>query len=248
MIPRIISRLDIKNEFVIKGIHLEGLRKVGDPITLAQKYYKEGIHEIILMDAVAAYYDRNSLDKIISKTCEKVFVPITVGGGIRSIENIQTLLKSGADKVAINTHALRNPSFIDETSRIFGSQCIVGSVVAKKKSESENEGYIDNGREPTRKDPIEWAKELVDRGAGEIMVTSIDNEGTKKGFDNYLCKKINEVVSVPVIASGGCGSSDNIKYLLDTTNVSGVAIASLLHYNIESIDQIHSKLADFYDS
>ena len=235
---RIIARLDVKNEFVIKGIHLEGLRKVGNPNELAKKYYESGIDEIIFMDAVAAYYDRNSLSHIIEKACNDVFVPITVGGGIRSIQNIQTALNSGADKVAINTQSIKDPSFIQRASKTFGSQCIVSSVDAKRIADSKWEVYVDNGREPTGLDVIEWVIKLESLGAGEIMLTSIDSEGTKKGFDLELNQAVGEAVSIPVIASGGAGTVSDITKLMTESNVDAVAVASLLHYNLATISDI----------
>ena len=235
---RVIARIDVKNEFVIKGIHLEGLRKVGDPNELAKKYYDLGIDEIIFMDAVAAYYDRNSLSHIIEKACSDVFVPITVGGGIRSIENIQTALNSGADKVAINTQSVKDPSFIQHASKTFGSQCIVSSVDAMRIADGKWEVFIDNGREPTGLDVIEWVKKLEALGAGEIMLTSIDSEGTKKGFDLELNKAVGEAVFIPVIASGGAGTVSDITDLMAESNVDAVAVASLLHYDLATISDI----------
>lgn len=235
---RVIARIDVKNEFVIKGIHLEGLRKVGDPNELAKKYYDLGIDEIIFMDAVAAYYDRNSLSHIIEKACSDVFVPITVGGGIRSIENIQTALNSGADKVAINTQSVKDPSFIQHASKTFGSQCIVSSVDVMRIADGKWEVFIDNGREPTGLDVIEWVKKLESLGAGEIMLTSIDSEGTKKGFDLELNKAVGEAVSIPVIASGGAGTVSDITDLMAESNVDAVAVASLLHYDLATISDI----------
>ncbi len=235
---RVIARIDVKNEFVIKGIHLEGLRKVGDPNILAEKYYKEGIDEIIFMDAVAAYYDRNSLSHIIEKACEEVFVPITVGGGLRTIEDISKALKSGADKVAINTKAIQTPEFITKASEIFGSQCIVASIVAKKIDSYKWEAYIDNGREPTGLDVIEWAKKLEKLGAGELMLTSLDMEGTKKGFDIELYQAVEDVVSIPIIASGGMGNTKDGINLLSDSKVDAIATASLIHYNLDTIENI----------
>ncbi len=232
---RLIARLDIKNEFVIKGIHLEGLRKIGDPITLAKKYYEEGIDEIIFMDAVASLYGRNNLFHIIEVACKEIFIPITIGGGIRSVQDIDLALKAGADKITLNTQAIKNPSIIKEASRIYGSQCIVGSIEAKRKGITW-EAYIDNGREQTGIDAIEWAKQLEDLGIGELCVTSIDKEGTKKGFDLELIKQISEKVDVPVIASGGANNSEDIIHLCNSNKkVNAVAVASMLHYNIESI-------------
>lgn len=241
---RIISRIDVKNEFVIKGIHLEGLRKVGDPNELAKSYYEDGIDEIIFMDAVAAYYDRNSLSHIIEKACKDVFVPITVGGGIRNINDISNALKVGADKVAINTKAVQNPTFIQEASKIFGSQCIVSSIVAKKNSDKKWEVYVDNGREPTGLDVLEWAKKVEELGAGEIMLTSIDKEGTKKGFDVELNEAVSNLVSIPVISSGGMGKMNDAINLLNKTKVDAISVASVLHYNLESVSNIKNSLIE----
>lgn len=241
---RVIARIDVKNEFVIKGIHLEGLRKVGDPNILAKKYYEDGIDEIVFMDAVAAYYDRNSLSHIIEKACEEVFVPITVGGGLRTINDINMALKAGADKVAINTKAILNPEFIIEASKIFGSQCIVASIVAKKIDSNKWEAYIDNGREPTGLDVIEWAKKLEELGAGEIMLTSLDMEGTKKGFDIELYQALQDVISIPIIASGGMGNIQHGVELLTNSNVDAIATASVIHYNIDTIQNIKKSFID----
>jgi cyclase len=234
---RLIARIDVKNEFVIKGIHLEGLRKVGDPIDLASKYYHDGIDEIIFMDAVASLYGRNNLFHIIEEACKKVFVPITIGGGIRSINDIELALKSGADKISLNTQAIKTPSIITEASRIYGSQCIIGSIEAKRKGNSW-EAYVDNGREETGIDAIEWACELEQLGAGELMVTSIDQEGTKRGFEIALMEKIAAKVSIPVIASGGAGNPSHVTKLCKETNVSAIAIAAILHYNSYSVKDI----------
>jgi cyclase len=234
---RLIARLDVKNEFVIKGIHLEGLRKIGDPLLLAKKYYEAGIDEIIFMDAVASLYGRNNLFHIIENSCKEVFIPITIGGGIRSIEDIDLALKSGADKITLNTQAIKNPNLIKEASRIYGSQCIVGSIEAKRKGNSW-EAYIDNGREQTGIDVLEWASRLEDLGIGELCITSIDREGTKKGFDVELVQKICEQVNLPVIVSGGAGNPKHISELCTLNGVSAVAVASILHYNLSSIEQI----------
>lgn len=243
---RVIARIDVKNEFAIKGIQLEGLRKVGDPNDLAKRYYNEGVDEIIFMDAVAAYYDRNSLSHIIEKACNDVFVPITVGGGIRKIDDISKALKSGADKVAINTAAVRNPTFIKEAKMIFGSQCIIGSIEAKKIGPNKWEVYTDNGREPSGKDVIDWAHTLVDLGAGEIIITSIDREGTKKGYDLDLMKQVSKEVCVPVIASGGPGNLDHLKDLHDSAAVDGASLSSILHYDMHNISEIKNFLISNY--
>ena len=235
---RIIARIDVKNEHVIKGIHLEGLRKVGNPNEMAKKYYNEGIDEIIFMDAVAAYYDRNSLTEIINRACENVFVPITVGGGIRKIKDIQIALNAGADKIAINTQAVKDSSFLTRASEIFGSQCIVSSIDAKKISDNKWEVYVDNGREPTGMDVVEWAEKVKILGAGEIMLTSIDKEGTKRGFDIELYNAISKVVTIPIICCGGAGKKEHIADVISNKGVDAVALASILHYNMESINNL----------
>jgi cyclase len=239
---RLIARLDIKNEYVIKGIHLEGLRKIGDPIELAKKYYSQGIDEIVFMDAVASLYGRNNLFHIIEAACKEVFIPITIGGGIRAVKDIEYALKSGADKIAINTQAIKNPELIREASRIYGSQCIIGSIEAKKRGPNKWEAFVDNGREETGIDVIEWAKQLEQLGAGEIMVTSIDQEGTKKGFDVELVKQISGLVSIPVIASGGAGNVNHLKTVVLESQAGAIAVASLIHYNLADVSQIKHEI------
>jgi imidazole glycerol-phosphate synthase subunit HisF len=241
---RVVARIDVKNEFAIKGIHLEGLRKVGNPNTMARNYYNNGIDEIVFMDAVAAYYDRNSLRELIQEACTDVFIPITVGGGIRTIDDIKNALNSGADKVAINTKAVQDPNFIMQSAKIFGSQCIISSIEAKKIGENKWEVYTDNGREPTGKDVVEWAQHVEELGAGEIMLTSIDREGTKKGFDINLYQSVIHSVSIPIIASGGMGKSSDAVKLIKHVNVDAIAIASVLHYKIESIKEIKNTLLE----
>jgi imidazole glycerol-phosphate synthase subunit HisF len=241
---RVIARIDVKNEFAIKGIHLEGLRKVGNPNDMARNYYDEGIDEIVFMDAVAAYYDRNSLSDLIKEACTDVFIPITVGGGIRTIDDISDALKSGADKVAINTKAVQEPDFIRQSSKIFGSQCIVASIEAKSISNGKWEVYTDNGREPSGIDVVEWTECVEELGAGEIMLTSIDKEGTKKGFDVDLYQAVSNQASIPIIASGGMGEAKDAIDLIQQTNIDAVAIASVLHYEMDSIRNIKTLLEE----
>ena len=238
---RLISRIDIKNEYVIKGINLEGLRKIGDPIEIAKKYYNDGIDEILFMDAVASLYERNNLFHIIENAVRHIFVPITIGGGIRKIKDIEKALRSGADKIAINTQAIKTPKFITDASRLYGSQSIIGSIEAKRKADSW-EAYIENGRQETGVDAIEWAKRLQDLGAGELLITSVDQEGTRKGFDIKLLKKISESVSVPVVMSGGAGNINDIISTCNQPEVSGIALASILHYQNFHIRDIKDKM------
>jgi cyclase len=235
---RLIARLDIKGANLIKGIQLEGLRVVGDPQIHAAKYYHDGADEIIYMDTVASLYGRNNLVDVVSRTTEHVFVPITVGGGIRSVEDARTLLRAGADKVAINTAAIKEPKLISQLSDVWGSSTIVLSIEAKRTEDKKWEAYTDNGRERTGLDVGQWAETGANLGAGEIFVTSVDQEGTRRGFDCELVAEITKRVDVPVIASGGFGSLDHLSQLAKTANPTGVAIADSLHYNRYSFDQI----------
>ena len=234
---RLIARLDIKPPNLVKGIQLEGLRKMGDPNHFAKKYYDQGIDEIYFEDIVASLYERNSLTDIIEKTTKDVFVPITVGGGLRSIEDVQSVLRSGADKVAINTAAIKNPKLISQVATSFGSQCMVLSIQAKRNANSWA-AYYDNGREHSGLDAIEWALEGEKLGAGEIFLTSVDKEGMAKGFDCDLINEISTNVSIPVIASGGMGNLEHFSDVVKLGNADAVAMAHVLHYDLLSLDQI----------
>ena len=235
---RVIARLDIKNNFLIKGIHLEGLRKIGNPYEFAKRYFLSGIDEIIYMDAVASLYKRNSLNQIIKDTSKNIFIPITVGGGVRTIDDAHKILKSGADKIALNTAAIENPRLIEELSNRFGSSTIVISIEAKKLSNDKWEAYINNGREKTGIDAIQWSLEVEKLGAGEILLTSIDQEGTGKGFDNNLIKSVSENIMIPVIASGGMGKLQHFTEVVKSSNCDGVAIANILHYSKIKIEDL----------
>jgi cyclase len=237
---RLIARLDIKGANLIKGVQLEGLRVVGDPQIHAAKYYHDGADEIIYMDTVASLYGRNNLVDVVSRATEHVFVPITVGGGIRSVEDARTLLRAGADKVAINTAAIKDPTLISQLSDVWGSSTIVLSIEAKRTGDKKWEAYTDNGRERTGLDVGQWAESGAKLGAGEIFITSVDHEGTRKGFDCELVAEITKRVDIPVIASGGFGSLDHLNELVKTAKPTGVAIADSLHYNRFSFDQIRS--------
>jgi len=237
---QLIARLDIKGANLIKGIHLEGLRVVGDPQIHAAKYYEDGADEIIYIDTVASLYGRNNLVDVVSRATEHVFVPITVGGGIRSVEDARTLLRAGADKVAINTAAVKEPELIRQLSDVWGSSTIVLSIEAKKTGNAKWEAYTDNGRERTGLDVVQWAETGAKLGAGEIFITSVDQEGTKKGFDCELVAGITRNVDIPVIASGGFGALEHLTQLMNVAKPTGVAIADSLHYNRFSLDQIRS--------
>lgn len=241
---RLIPRLDVKAPNLIKAVHLEGLRKIGDPNVYAKKYYESGADEILYMDAVASLYGRNSLLDIIERSTRDVFVPITVGGGIRTVTDVADALKAGADKVAINTAAVRRPELISEAARAFGSQCIVLSIEAKQVGVNRWEAYTDGGREHSGLDVVEWANRGVALGAGEILVTSIDREGTRRGFDIQLTLAIARAVKVPVIASGGMGTPAHLVEVIREGGADAVAMADILHFNRMTLSDIRASLRE----
>lgn len=241
---RIIPRLDIKGPNLIKGVRLEGLRKIGDPHSFALRYYEAGADELIYMDIVASLYGRNNLSDIISRAANRVFIPITVGGGIRSVDDARHILRSGADKVAINTAAVAQPELISDVAHHFGSQAMVLSIEAKSVGAGKWEAYTDNGRERTGKDVVDWAREAVSLGAGEILLTSVDREGTRKGFECDLVASVRSAVPVPVIASGGMGSLDHFSEVVTDGQADAVAIADMLHYDRISLPQLRTGLRE----
>lgn len=237
---RLIARLDIKGPNLIKGIHLEGLRVMGLPNEHALRYYLQGIDELIYMDCVASLFGRNHLGAIVGAAAQDVFVPMTVGGGIRSVDDAMQILRAGADKVAVNTAAVANPQLITDIARRFGSQCMVLSVEAKQVAADRWEVYTDNGRERTGLDVIEWVTRGVVMGAGEVLLTSVDREGTRKGFDLALVSAISSEVSVPVIASGGMGKPTDLIDVVKQSGADAVAMADILHYGRATVGDIRS--------
>ena len=227
---RIIPRLDIKGPNLVKGIHLEGLRVLGKPEQFAQYYYESGADELLYMDVVASLYNRNSLHDIISRTAKEIFIPITVGGGLRTIDDITSVLRAGADKVSINTAALNKPEIIREAARKFGSSTILVSIEAIRQPDGRYLAYTDNGREFTGVEVLEWTKRVERLGAGEILLTSVDREGTGKGYDIELTKMVCDAVSIPVISCGGCGSLEDIKQAIMNGHADAVSLSSVLHY------------------
>lgn len=237
---RLVARLDIKGTKVIKGVNLEGVRVVGEPQELATGYYQAGVDELIYMDAVASLYGRNNLTDVVCHTARHLFVPLTVGGGVRSVGDVEALLRSGADKVAINTAAVLRPSLLTEISRRFGAQCTVLSIEAKRMASGRWQAYTDNGREPTGLDVVEWAVRGAELGAGEILLTSVDQEGTRMGFDVALVRSVTQAVSLPVIASGGMGTVEHLLQVAREGQPSAVAIADVLHYKRLDLTAIRS--------
>ncbi len=227
---RVIPKLDIKGPNLVKGINFEGLRVLGKPEKFAEEHYKDGADEIIYIDIVASLYGRNNLLSIVEKTAKNIFIPLTAGGGVRTTDDIRALLRAGADKVSINTAAINNPRLISEAAMMFGSQCVVLSIEAKKEANGKYEAYTDNGREKTGIDVFEWAKKAESLGAGELFVTSVDRDGTGKGYDIDLFSKITGIVSIPVIASGGCGKKEHMAEVALKSGVDGVCAASIFNY------------------
>ncbi len=250
---RIIPCLDIKDGKVVKGINFQNLRYAGEPDILAEIYDKQGADEIVFLDITASIEKRKLLFDILEKTAEKVFIPLTVGGGISSIEDIEKVLRAGADKVSINTAAVKNPELVKNASKIFGSQCIVVAIDAKRNFNKKLgkhiindkywfEVYIYGGRKPTGIDAVEWAKTVEYLGAGEILLTSIDTDGTKRGFDIELTRIISENVSIPVIASGGAGELEHFYEVFTKTRASAALAASIFHYKNYTVKDVKEYL------
>jgi len=243
---RIIPRLDIKGSHVIKGIHMEGLRKVGDPAEMSIRYYKQGADELIYIDVVASLYGRNYAIEVIEKVSNDLFIPLTIGGGVRNVDDIRALLNAGADKVAANSGFITNPAFIEIAAKKFGSQCIVGMVEAKRMNGGW-EALYENGRERSGRDAVKWAIELTSRGVGELLVTSVDQEGTCQGFDLELIAEISTGVKVPVIASGGTGCFQDVEEVIEIGKADAVAVAHLFHYNKTTPDQLKVHLVKSFE-
>jgi len=234
---RVIARLDIKGPNLVKGIHLEGLRVLGKPEDFARYYYENGADELFYQDVVASLYERNSLHEIVSRTARESFIPLTVGGGIRTTDDIREVLRAGADKVSINTAAIRNPAIIREAANKFGSSTIVVAIEAIKQSDGRYLAFVDNGREVTGVEVVQWAKKVEELGAGEIVITSVDREGTGKGFDIDLTHKVATQVGIPVIAHGGPGKKEHISEVITNGKADAVAVASMIHYDFIATSQ-----------
>ena len=236
---RIIPRLDVKGENLVKGIHLEGLRVLGDPAYFARHYAQQGADELLFMDAVASLYGRNSLLNVVEKTARDVFIPMTVGGGIRSLDDIASALRAGADKVAINTAALNDPLFVARAAERYGSSTVVVHIDAKRQKAGGWNVWTENGREPSSVDAVAWAAKVAALGCGEILVTSIDAEGTTSGYDEKLLRAVCAAVTVPVVASGGARSPESVAATASKIDLGAVSIASILHYG--AVEKLQSE-------
>lgn len=238
---RIIPCLDVKNGQVVKGTSFVNLKYAGNPINLAKEYYENGADELVFLDITASYEKRKTMIDLVEKVAKEIFIPFTVGGGINSIDDIRNLLKAGADKVSINTATIENPSLVKEASNKFGSQCIVVAIDAKKVN-GRYEVFIKGGREKTCLDATKWAKKVESLGAGEILLTSMDKDGTKEGYDLELTRKISENVNIPIIASGGAGTLSSIAKVLKEGKADAALAASIFHYKKYSINQVKKYL------
>ena len=244
---RILPCLDVKAGRVVKGVNFVDLKDAGDPVELAKAYNDAGADELVFLDITATHEDRDIIIDVVYRTAEQVFIPLTVGGGIQSLENIKKLLRAGADKVSINSSAVKNPDFINRASDRFGEQCIVVAIDARRRKDPSNPGwdvYVRGGRENTGLDAIAWSKEVASRGAGELLITSMDADGTQAGYDLELTRTIAEQVEIPVIASGGAGNCQHIYEAFSEGKAEAALLASLLHYGQLTVDEVKNYLRE----
>ncbi len=241
---RIIPCLDVRNGKVVKGVNFEGVKDVGDPVECAEEYNKQGADELVFYDITASHEGRGVMLDVVRRTAQKVFVPLTVGGGISTIEDFRETLRAGADKVSINSSAVKNPKLISEAADIFGSQCVVVGIDAKRDGKGGYTVYINGGRIDMKIDLIKWVQEIENLGAGEICLNSIDTDGTKAGFDIEMLNAVCSVVNIPVIASGGCGKLEDFSKVFETTNSSAALAASLFHYKELTVGEVKQHLKD----
>ncbi len=242
---RVIPCLDVDRGRVVKGVNFVDLRDAGDPVELASRYDREGADELVFLDITATHEERGTIIDLVRRTAEQVFIPFTIGGGLRSEDDIRAVLAAGADKVSLNSAAVRDPTLVDRASARFGSQCIVVAIDAKRRADGAGwEVYLNGGRLETGREAVEWAREVTDRGAGELLVTSMDRDGTQDGFDVELLAAIADAVPVPVIASGGAGTLAHFADVVHTGHVDAVLAASVFHDGVFSIDQVKRAMAD----
>lgn len=240
---RIIPCLDVKDGRVVKGVNFVSLRDVGNPVDAARAYYEAGCDELVFLDITATHENRATMVKMVEHVAEQVFIPFTVGGGIRTVEDMQRMLKAGADKVAINSSALTNPQLIKDCAEKFGSQCVVVAIDARKEADGTWHVYLAGGRKDTGRQLLDWVKEAVSLGAGEILLTSMDKDGTKSGFDLDMLNRVADVVEVPIIASGGAGCLEHIVDVFEKTSATGALAASIFHYGDVKIGELKREMA-----
>lgn len=241
---RIIPCLDVRLGKVVKGINFVGIKEVGDPVEIAKFYNDQGADEVVFLDITASHEERKTMIDVVERTASEVFIPLTVGGGINSIEDMRAILRAGADKISINSSAVKNPELISEGAEIFGTQCIVVAIDGRKRIDGGWNVFVNGGRIDTELDAVEWAKEAERRGCGEILLTSMDADGTKNGFDLDFCNAICNAVNIPVIASGGCGKIEDISEVFEKTNVDAALAASIFHYKEATVKEVKEHLKE----
>lgn len=239
---RIIPCLDIKDGKVVKGVNFVGLKEVGDPVELAKRYDLQCADEVVFLDITASYEDRGIIRDLIAKAASELSIPLAVGGGIKTIDDFRMILASGADKVSVNSAAIANPDLIKQASDEFGVQCVVIAIDAKKNDQGRYDVYVKGGHENTGLDLVEWVKKCESLGAGEVLLTSMDADGTRAGFDIEMLNAVCSVVNIPVIASGGCGSVQDIVDVFEKTNVDAALVASLFHFNEATVEDVRNEL------
>jgi cyclase len=244
LLRRVIPCLDVDKGRVVKGIEFVQLRDAGDPVELASRYEQEGADELVFLDITASAEKRETMVQLARRTADEVFIPFTIGGGIRSVEDAQAVLDAGADKVSVNSAAVQRPELIGEMAEVFGAQCVVLAIDARRVAGGAYQVYVNGGRTPTRRDAIGWAREGVERGAGEILLTSMDRDGTEDGYELELTRRVAEAVDVPVIASGGAGTLDHLVQAIETGGADAVLAASIFHYGTYSIQQAKERLRE----
>lgn len=241
---RIIPCLDVWDGKVVKGVNFVGIREVGDPVECAMEYDRQGADEICFLDITATHEGRRTMVDVVRKTAEHVFVPLTVGGGIGSVEDFREILRAGADKVSVNSAAVKNPELISQAAEIFGSQCVVAAIDAKRDEKGRFKVVVHGGRKDTGLDAVEWAKKCQELGAGEILLTSMDTDGCREGFDLELLRAVCSVVSIPVIASGGCGRLEHFSQVFEETGADAALAASLFHFRELTVEEVKEHLAE----
>lgn len=241
---RIIPCLDVRDGKVVKGVNFVGIREVGDPVECAMEYDRQGADEICFLDITATHEGRRTMVDVVRKTAEHVFVPLTVGGGIGSVEDFRGILRAGADKVSVNSAAVKNPELIFQAAEIFGSQCVVAAIDAKRDEKGNFKVVVHGGRKDTGLDAVEWAKRCQELGAGEILLTSMDTDGCREGFDLELLRAVCSVVSIPVIASGGCGRLEHFSQVFEETGADAALAASLFHFRELTVQEVKEHLAE----
>jgi len=244
LLRRVIPCLDVDKGRVVKGIEFVQLRDAGDPVELAARYEQEGADELVFLDITASAEKRDTMVQLARRTADEVFIPFTIGGGIRSVEDAQAVLDAGADKVSVNSAAVQRPELIGELAEVFGAQCVVLAIDARRVAGGRYEVFVNGGRTATGRDAIEWAREGVERGAGEILLTSMDRDGTEDGYELELTRRVADAVDVPVIASGGAGTLEHLVEAIETGGADAVLAASIFHYGVFSIEQAKDKLAE----